>query len=62
MPQFQAKMAAQLIVTLFETLGKNGVFINLESCCCKEAIRVIGADATHFKIQDTPTGWEIIND
>jgi hypothetical protein len=62
MTQYHARTAANLIVTLFETLGKNGVFINLESCCCKEAIRVIGADATHVKIQDTPTDWEIIND
>lgn len=59
MPQMKARMAAQLIVSLFESLQKLGVSINLESCCRKEAIRVSGADITDVKIYDAPKGWEI---
>jgi hypothetical protein len=67
MAQMTSRMAAELIVKLFEALEKNRVSIDLESCCCKEAIRVKGSD-TAVKIDERPSedegrafDWEISN-
>lgn len=59
MTQLRARVAAEALIERIESLEKQGVSIDLESCCCKEAIRISGADITDVKIYDGPEGWEI---
>lgn len=59
MTQLRARVAAEALVDRIRLLEKKGASISLESCCCKEAIRVSGADITDVKIYDGPEGWEI---
>lgn len=59
MTQVRARVAAEALIERIQSLEKEGVSIELTSCCCREAILIHGADITPVEIKDYPEGWTI---
>lgn len=60
MTEVRARFAAETLVERIHSLEKEGVRVNLTSCCCREAIRVTSGGKS-VEIQEDPSGWEIVD-